>query len=221
MINEPINHDTPHPASASAGPDNAYYLRHCADIERGPAYAACLSRLHDIDKGVANERTSQCEKAVHEKRCIAAGMREQETLAGKALFYFPRSNKPFLPVQVAGDFGILITNLTDPALVPKKGAPAPARKPVAPAKTLDEHLTHATTAGFAEALNSAIADTPARSADEPAKPAPAITPKPAPVAAPQPPAQPAKPALAMLPGETPLQYARRRLAANTTKTEDA
>jgi hypothetical protein len=241
MINEPITHDTPYPVEKSAGPDNAYYLRHCAAIERGPSYAACLARLHDIDTGHVNERTSQCEKAVREKRCVAIGLREQEQLAGKALFYFPRLNKPFLPVKVAGDFGVLITNHTDPALIPKSAhGPAPVKKPAAPAKTLDEHLTHATTIGASEALSAALAgaaNEPATSAPTTAsKPAPAVVPAPVVKSANEPasavpvggykvgeaavivsPAKPARPP--MLPGETPLQYARRLAATNQPKEE--
>lgn len=214
-INEPIKHDTAFPPTASAGPDNAYYLKHCATIERGPSYAACLSRLHDIDVGHSNERTSECEKTLREGRCIAAGMREQEKLAGQALFYFPRLNKPFLSAKVAGDFGILITNQTDPALITKEPKPFGVRadvtsKPAAPAKTLDDHLTAATTSGFAEAISAAVAE----AAEEPARPAPTPVPKPTPAAAPTPAAKSARPP--MLPGETPLQYAR-RLAANPTQ----
>lgn len=223
MKNEPIKHDTVFPPEASAGTDNAYYLHHCVAIERGPAYAACLSRLHDIDSGRSNERTSQCEKTLREGRCSADGMREQERLAGQALFYFPRPKKAYLPMSVAGDFGVMITNHTDPALIPAEPKPFAARatrvsKPVAPAKTLDDHLTAATTSGFAEALSAAVAE----AADEPApapKPAPAPTPKPTPAPIPKivtagPPPKPARPP--MLAGETPLQYAR-RLAATPTQ----
>ncbi|MFK3741007.1 hypothetical protein [Massilia sp. TN1-12] len=226
MKNNPITHDTPFPPDASAGANNAYYLHHCAAIERGPAYAACLSRLHDIAGGRSNERTSECEKTLREGRCVAAGMREQEQLAGQALYYFPRLNKPFLPVSVAGDFGVLITNHTDPALIPAQPKPfgvrasAPSR-PTAPARTLDDHLTTATTSGFAEALSAAVAeaaDTPAPAPAQtqawPMMPKPAPTPAPAPkVVTAGPPPKPARPP--MLPGETPLQYAR-RLAAQST-----
>jgi hypothetical protein len=223
MKNEPITHDTAFPPEASAGTDNAYYLHHCAAIERGPAYAACLSRLHDIAGGRSNERTSQCEKTLREGRCSADGMREQEQLAGQALFYFPRPKNPYLPMSVAGDFGVMITNHTDPALIPARPKPygvraTSASKPVAPARTLDEHLTVATTSGFAEALTAAVAEAADAPAPEPT-PAPAPTPKPPPTPAPKivtagPPPKPARPP--MLAGETPLQYAR-RLAATSTQ----
>lgn len=219
-INEPIKHDTAFPPTASAGPDNAYYLRHCAEIERGPAYTACLARLNDIDAGRSNERTAQCEKAVRENRCVAKGMREQEQLAGAALFYFPRLNKPFLPAAVAGDFGVLITNLTDPALIPKNHQPKPTGAhftPTAPAKTLDDRLTDATTNGFAEAISAAVAEAADTSPAPAPKPVPAPTPAPKPTPAAPAPVQAAKPARPpMLPGETPLQYARRLAAQSTT-----
>jgi hypothetical protein len=209
MQNEPIKHDTNYPIAASAGPDNAYYLRHCAMIERGPAYTACLSRLKDIDDGRANERTAQCEKAVRENRCVAHGMREQEQLAGAALFYFPRTNKPFLPANVAGDFGVLITNLTDPALIPKPIKPfgeKPAARP-APSKVDDELRV--------DALAAAITNAAAKEA-EPAAP---ITQEQLrqeliknPIKVDLPPMLPpgtGSTVPKIQPGETPLQFARR------------
>jgi hypothetical protein len=223
MQNQPVEHDTKFPVTASAGADNAYYLRHCSAIERGPSYAACLSRLHDIDVGVSNERTAQCDKAVREGRCVAHGMREQESLAGTALFYFPRTNKPFLPVSVAGDFGVLITNLTDPALIPKP-VKAFGEKPAprAPAAKVEQELQ-------VDALAVAITNAAAKPENEPAKQQPEITPEPAPAATFAPTEEPAKMATNMVaqmcagtapkiqPGETPLQFARRMAALRNAK----
>lgn len=150
-MNEIITHDTKYPPSASAGGDNAYYLKTCKTLERPASYAACLSRLSDIDAGQTNERTMECAKSLREGRCVAAGMREQEHLAGAALYFFPRnSSKPYLPVKVAGDFGIEITNLTDPALIPKSHQPRPIvvpKKPVSVLDTID-------TGTYADAINA-------------------------------------------------------------------
>jgi hypothetical protein len=164
MENKPVIHEHPHPVDASARIDNAYYLHHCKTLERPASYAACLSRLTDIDAGRTNERTAECAKTLAEGRCEAAGMREREKLAGTALFYFPRPAKPFLPVKVAGDFGVPITNLTDPALIPKAGGPAKAlppithRAPRVPAAAPDDYAG-AITAAVAK-LNAATPENP-------------------------------------------------------------
>lgn len=227
MINEPITHATPFPPERSAGPDNAYYLRHCVEIERGPAYTACLSRLHDLDIGVSNERTAECAKALRENRCVAAGMREQERLAGNALFYFPRGNKPFLPVQVAGDFGVLITNLTDPALIPKpvkafgakvvaSGSTKPAHELQTPAKKLEDELQ---TDALAIAITNAAAAAPAPTIAEVKKMVEAIPPAELPPLPPMLPPGTGSAAPKIQPGETPLQFARRMAALrNAPKT---
>jgi len=231
MQNQPIEHDVKHPISASTGPDNAYYLRHCPVVERGPSYAACLSRLHDIAGGRVNERTMQCERAVREGRCIAKGMREQEELAVTALFYFPRASKPFLPVSVAGDFGVLITNLTDPALIPKPVKPFGVKSPVRPVPTkLQEELQ---TDVLAQAINNAAtAALNAGASMEQVKEAiAAIPPEQLPALPPTvaPAFEPVKMAAEMVtqmasggapkiqPGETPLQYARRMAALRNAK----
>jgi hypothetical protein len=163
-MNEIVKHDTHFPASASAGGDNAYYLKTCATLERPAAYAACLSRLSEIDAGSSNERTAECAKSLREGRCVAAGMREQEQLAGAALFYFPRNpSKPFLPAKIAGDFGIEITNLTDPALIPASHRPArPARPaPAAPAPAEPKSILDSIdSGGYADALNAPAAPQP-------------------------------------------------------------
>lgn len=230
--NKPIIHEKNYPVEASAGVDNAYYLHHCKTLERPVSYAACLSRLADIDAGRTNERTAECAKTLREGRCAAAGMREQERLHGSALFYFPRNiNKPFLPVKVAGDFGVLITNLTDPALIPK----APSK-----AKTLPP-ITHrvprdplADSGSLADAINNAVAElnttvnTIATPVDKEAAKGmlidmaargqlpvpPMVKPGEAQVIAVV--AKPARPA--MQPGETPLQYARRLAALKNPTT---
>jgi hypothetical protein len=232
--NEPIIHEKLHLIEASARSDNAYYLRHCPIVERGPSYASCLSRIDDILAGRVNERTAQCQRAYEANACISKGMREQEVIAGSALFYFPRpAGKPFLPVAVAGDFGVMITNHTDPALyTPVKSTPKPKIEVV-------------DTGGFADALNAALTELAEPEAIP--VPSPVAIPVPSPVAIPVPspvasagpapgdmpidrmvaalpipmPPEPIKTATTtrppINPGETPLQYAR-RLASLKTST---
>lgn len=201
MHNEPVKHDKPHPVAASAGADNAYYLRGCPVVERSPAYAACLYRLHEADAGRETELNRQCAGAIRQGRCIAHGMREAEQLAGVALYYFPRLAKPFLPVKTAGDFGVLVTNHTDPALIPK--APAPKPKP---APKVDA-------GSYADAINAALATKPVTMeeikqavATIPPEQLPPLLPK---MLAPS-------DDHTIQPGETPLQYARRMAALRTS-----
>lgn len=226
MKNEPITHDKHYPPAASAQPNNAYYLHHCAVVERGPSYASCLSRLDDIKGGRSNERTAQCMQAVSRDACVAKGMREQEEIAGAAMFFFPRpANKPFLPVAVAGDFGVLITNHTDPALYETrpKAKPAPVVKDIVDAGT------------FANALN--MAQVKDMVAATPKEDLPALSPTvanagptpgdsdldrrikalPLPIP-PEPPKTVTTARPAMNPGETPLQYARRLATLKTSQT---
>lgn len=229
MKNEPIKHEHPFPPSASAGAENAYYLRGCDVVQRSPSYASCLFKISEAERGADREIYRECTQAIAQRRCQAVEMREQERLQGVAMFYFPR--KPpqalHLPYSVTGDFGVRITNLTDPALIPKDPKPSGNRfssvrsKPAAPAKTLDEHLTAATSGGFAEAISAAVADAAAPAAVTLPHTGPVPEPKPlgpAPASTPivvQPLVKPARPP--MQPGETPLQYAR-RLAAQSQPT---
>jgi hypothetical protein len=172
MENQIIKHDQSYPPSASAGGNNAYYLQTCKTLERPASYAACLSRLADIDAGRTNERTSECSKSLREGRCTAAGMREQEQLAGAALFFYPRNpSKPFLPASVAGDFGVEITNLTDQSLIPASHKPRPIgteiRRPAPAAPKSTSVLDNIDAGGYAAALNAAPAPKPAPVAKAP------------------------------------------------------
>lgn len=213
MINEPVAHSTHYPPSASAGGDNAYYLKGCDTVERSPSYAACLFKIGEVDAGRESEYTRECAVAIRNRQCRALGLQEEEKLKGQALYFFPRRSPDalLLPFKVTGEFGVRITNLTDPALIPRDRKPvqrgAPLSKPT-PAKITDQQLDAAPgamTDGYAAAINAAIADLPKEPALAPvvAKPAPTpvATPSPAPAAR-----------APMEPGETPLQYAR-RLAA--------
>jgi hypothetical protein len=205
MNNEPIKHDQNYPPSASGGGDNAYYLKGCEAVERVPAYASCLYKLVEYEAGRSHQLHSDCHNAMRQHRCRAVGMREEEKLKGAALYYFPR--KPpqalLLPFATAGDFGVRITNLTDPALIPKDPKSMNARStPVQKAKPVDalDQELDAVQDGYAAAITAAVAKTTA------AAPAPKPEPKAEPAARPT-----------MLPGETPLQYAR-RIAATRIST---
>lgn len=222
MINEPIQHEQSYPPSASAGGNNAYYLKGCEAVERSPSYAACLYKIGEIDAGRENVLHNDCAGAHRTGKCAARGMREQEQLHGSALYFFPRGapQATLLPFKVAGDFGVRITNLTDPALIPPDPKPTGNRfssRPLPPVKKADEFEITAggQDDGYAAAITAAVAEM----AVEPPKPVPAPPAPPKPAVVAPPPAPTPTPAAArppLEPGETPLQYAR-RLAASRNK----
>lgn len=174
MENEIINHDTIYPPSASGGGENAYYLRGCEVVQRSPSYASCLFKIGEQEAGRKNELHAECASAG--SRCAARAMRDEERLQGKALYYFPR--KPpqalHLPVSVTGDFGVRITNLTPPELIPRQpnstpsskflatiGKSASGKTSVAPKKP-DSFLDSIDSGGYAEAINATPAPSPAQ-----------------------------------------------------------
>lgn len=245
MINEPVKHDTHHLPAASAGGENAYYLRGCEAVQRSPSYAACLFKIGEIEAGRENVLHADCATAHRQKKCLAVEMREQERLQGVALYYFPR--KPpqalLLSVKVTGDFGVPITNLTDPALIPRD-PPAMkdrfvATKSAKPVDAFDREL-EAADAGYAAAINASLASAGPPPGDLPldrmlnAVPLPQFPkdPDPTPVVITHTPSgksvlierfeaaqertktAPERPP--MNPGETPLQYVRRCAAARTS-----
>jgi len=216
MKNEPIKHDQNHPPAASARGENAYYLRGCETVQRSPSYASCLFKLAEVQAGRDNDYNRECGTAIRAGRCHAKGMREQELLQGVALYYFPRTPPQALHVAVkdAGDFGVRITNLTDPTLIPKDPPARGTRVISKPSKTkptdpLDAELD-AAAGGYAAAITAAVADLP-EEPPVPASVAPPVKVTPPPAPAPKP--VPAAPTHAgrppMISGETPLQYARR------------
>lgn len=224
MQNEPIKHDKSFPPSASAGGENAYYLKGCDTVQRSPAYASCLFKIAEYFAGRHHEIYRDCNGAIEQKRCKAMEMKQEEELKGQALYFFPR--KPpqalTLSVEAAGEFGTRISNLTPSHLIPKepktkgrfrdtvpKSAPKPAQT------ALDREL--AQTDGYAAAINAAIAE-PAtidmtvevkRVIEITAAQAQSSAPATQGVSTARPPMQA---------GESPLQYAR-RLAANRNQPQ--
>lgn len=194
MANEQIKHDKSFPPSASAGPDNAYYLKGCDVVQRSPAYASCLFKITEYQAGRRHEIYRDCSTAIEQRQCKAMGLRQEEELQGVALYYFPRKppQELTLPAKTAGDFGVRVSNLTPPHMTPKDpksvGRFMATVVPKKPVDALDRELDAAST-GYAEAITAAVAELNA--------------PQPAPQPLSRPP---------MEPGETPLQYAR-RLAA--------
>lgn len=113
MEHEIIKHDKNYPPASSAGGDNAYYLKGCEIVGRVPSYASCLFKISEVEAGRPLVLSPECTPQIKAGKCAACGMREQEKLAGAALYYFPRNKAPFtLPVATTGEFGVPVTNMT-------------------------------------------------------------------------------------------------------------
>lgn len=213
---KPVETSEVNPPSVSGSPYNAFYLPGCKAAERSPAYASCLFKLEEFDADRPVAYAGECNSAIRGKQCPACDMRDQERLAGKALFFMPSATYK----------GKLVTNLTPPELLPTRRPGTAAPRPhisadpraanyqgryseyvpkVAPGAEANVPVVSAAgsfDSPYAAAINAAMS--------EATKPAPNPAPAPIPAPAVKPQAVEAKPAaLAMLPGETPMQYARR------------
>src|SRR3569833_3437750 len=90
MNNEPIKHDKAFPPSASAGGDNAYYLKGCETVQRSPAYASCLFKITEFEAGRSHNIYRDCHEAIRMRKCLALGMREEGRGGGGARGGGPR-----------------------------------------------------------------------------------------------------------------------------------
>jgi|GEM_PF-2657083 len=220
MNNEPIKHDKAFPPSASAGGDNAYYLKGCETVQRSPAYASCLFKITEFEAGRSHDIYRDCHEAIRMRKCLALGMREEEQLKGVALYFFPRIPPQVLtlPLTTTGEFGVRVSNLTPPNLLPKDPKPAGRfhagvnKSPVKDKATALDRELAAADQGYAGAINAALEDLAApASPDIKVRMQEVIKVTAASI-------QPAKPA--MQPGESPLAYARRIAAQNAINQQE-
>ena len=224
MIHESTEHASKNlPISNSESPYNAYYLRGCSVVARSPSYASCLAKIGQLNQGFPMSYCEECNVAIRKGDCDAVGMRQQETLAGVALFFQPSQsyrNKQItnltpeeeLPVSLTDNRHVKPYISSDPRAancegrhsdyIPKfKGQTAAtqenAKRPN-PTRSGDTSSAAIEVDGYAAAINAAM-----RELDN----APPVT-KPAP---PPPVTKPAAPTVrpAMMENESPLQYARR------------
>lgn len=207
-----------YPPSASAGGDNAFYLRGCDIVQRSPSYSSCLWKISEHEAGRTHPLHADCIPSIANKTCAAIHMRNEELLKGEALFYFPRQ---FIQNQI-------ITNLTLPDEIPRMPGKrrvidvvtksAPKEAPTAADREFDTPAPEEDS--YAAAINAEmkkLAETPAALAPKVVAPAPA----PKVVAALAVNATPpelktliaSRPVVMMLPNESPLQYARRVAAS--------
>lgn len=75
--------------SASMGADNAYVLG-CGPTEQRASYCVCLHKQTAYLRDGGLKSHPACDTAILNGTCPAIGMREQEELLGRALFYIPR-----------------------------------------------------------------------------------------------------------------------------------
>lgn len=178
MNNEIVKHETNFPPSSSKLGSNAYYLRGCEVVQRSPSYASCLYKIGEIEAGRVDQLHAECAAAVTSGRCTARQMRQEEDLAGVALYFFPRIPPAplHLPVSVSGDFGVRITNLTDPALIPRMPNSTPSSRFLAAAEKVGSKIVEAVmpkkpksglldaidAGSYADAINASPAPAPAK-----------------------------------------------------------
>jgi hypothetical protein len=198
------SNDTPRPLADSKSGDNRFIIA-CVATEQSMLYCSCQARLGAIDSpGVKVPKDwALCGRHRVHGECEAAKMQVKEREAGRALFYVPRN-------QVGSITGAMpwVGKPRGEALPPaaKRSLPAPAAPaPKVKPKSTDVADVIGSAGTYADAINIAT--------QEAAKPAvkPSVQPAEPPkaFAAPR---DPGKSVWKPLPGETPLQTAR-RLAA--------
>lgn len=199
-----------HPASMSADSSNAFYLKGCETVQHSPSYAACLFRISEHEQGRTYPGKESCIDAINSNKCRAKEMRQQEQLAGQALYYFQRQ---FIQNKI-------VTSMTPESEVPKVQktgwTPAPIIRlekkelPTAQDKEFDGPEDGFAAAINAEMQNLANAEMQKSLNAETKKPVfEERKVSPTPVEKIEVKQEPKAGSLAMLPGETPLQYARR------------
>jgi hypothetical protein len=179
-------------AQSADGSLNSYSLG-CTFNGQRMNYAACQHRQTLLDKGDVKVPADWggCRTAARAGNCVALDLRKEEVLAGKAIYFEPRS---WLRAQ-AEKARRWVNPWEQTQNTPKAARPAPAPAPKPATDVFDGLGSNS----YADAINAM-----ARPGTNPPPPAPALRP----VAPPNPPAAPAR----ALPGESPLQMAR-RLAA--------
>jgi hypothetical protein len=207
------------PASVSAdGKRNAYYT-HCKALEATKPYAMCQYLIdHQNDASMA-VIYGDCFTAMRRGNCAAVGMREEEQLKGRAIYFVERVKGAAVVAQQSAWVAPSKSSYRRdkyatgaPAIpAPKAGlrpmSPAVEKKAAAP--VFDGNI-------YAAALNAAVKKNATNRQAAPAIPAPvAIAPVPqTPVSKPVAAATPVAP-ITIRAGESPLEMARRLRAAQT------
>lgn len=179
------------PVSLSAdGKRNGFYHR-CSIVGQSRPYAGCLAR---VDGGVNLD--ADCTTAIRQCNCPAMGMRQDEVVAGQAIFFQERNITPTTASRLWIESGGVERAKGYVKLFSSEGAPESSGKVTqAPGKPgIFSRMLDVGTAAISAAINKAASPVPA-------EPAPKQS-------------QPSRPVnkLTLLPGESPIDAIRRMKA---------
>lgn len=196
-----------YPVDQSKSGRNSYY-QFCDYRQQQASYAVCLHTLDAIEENrLASDRFVECQRAYCHDECPAKVLRAQEVAAKRALFFIPRREIEAFTAKATSDDGSKSTGLYDLnnesyargwAQVGGKihGEPRKARPAYVPPPV--EKKPGFVQMDGAAIVNQISKEDRAKKAEQP-KPQPAATAAPAPEAS-----------LKPLPGESPLEFVRRR-----------
>lgn len=180
------------------------FSMHCGVTEQIMSYAACNWRL-DVLK-TPNVKTpadwEKCRTACKTGACVVVGMREQELLLGRSIHFQDRHAGRSTQVarHLPSAWSVAITKGPgQTSVAPVRSAPPPKARPASVLDAMGD------TGDFAAAITAAAVERPVT---PPPAPTPMPTPTVAPPRVPETPA-PAAPRPTAMPGESPLQMARR------------
>lgn len=139
-----------YPPEQSMGGINAFNFG-CRPLGFSPGYCVCLNKIMAYERDGKLSAYPDCEKAIRNKDCPALGMRQEERVAGKALYFLDRN---LLREEMDKHFKETMPALR-PAKAPAltKSAPKPAPAPATPVTPLAGAED-----GYAAAINAAIAE---------------------------------------------------------------
>lgn len=190
------------PEKSMSGRNSVY--RFCDAKQQQAAYAVCLHTLQAIDENrLSSDRFPECQRAYCHGQCVAADMRKEERAAKQALYFVERRREITDPVKLAvADDSATSTGKYDlnNESYARGWAQVGARLHGTP-KVVNKQPVSKPASRFVEADSAAILNSMIKKeAEQKAKPAPA-----APATAPGAKIEP-------LPGESPLEFAKRRKA---------
>lgn len=197
QVTEPV--EKIEPVTSSADGSRNSFTHSCAPTGQSMSYAACLWRLKLAEDGTKMPADwMRCVDAKNAGRCQAVAMREEELLAGKSI-YFRERGLIEKAVHAARQWVMPVfgQKTTEKRAAP---APAPARKPVKSSTSMLDAM------GDAGSLADAVTAAASTRTDTPLE---AVA------------SQPVRPMAVALPGETPLQMARRLRLERQASAEQA
>lgn len=171
------------------GKTNAYYHL-CNAVGCKRAYALCLHLIEQQKAGTINsDLYGDCDGYIAKKTCPAIKMSQEELIKGQAIYFIPR-NEWVKDAPSSQTYSIGYQPIQR-ELERKLPPPAPVRPMV-------------DAGSFADAINTATQEATPRTVVQPPRKAEVVEP-----VIPEVKPQPKAPREPMLPGETPLEYARR------------